>query len=230
MTVEQPANNIGHPPPQVPADEFRALEDVMKPDVRQALFVVCDPKSGMWVKKEIRHLHWSISQYALEEHVPQEICVQWDTGRNIWLYAWFVYRFYPVAESHAFVVLELALRQKLGYDGGRSPGLAKLIPEAIRKKILFDEGIEQYRQIQDEQAEHQRQWERLRVQIPDCHLPQPESVARDPQSQRYCKMLGESFPLLRNIFAHGSTQLDPASVGLTFAICRDIINQLFDRK
>ena len=231
MEKELHTNKIASPPPpKVPADEFRALEDALKPDVRQTSFAIHDPETGEWKKKELRHIHWSVNRYALSEHVPQDIRVQWDTARNIWLYAWFVYRFYPVAESQAYVVLELALRQKLGHVDGRSPGLARLIAEAIRKKILFDEGIEQYRQIQEQQAEHTRQWENLRTQIPECNLPQPQSVAHDPQSQRYCEMLGKSFPILRNSCAHGSTHLDPASVGLTFGICRDLINQLSDHK
>ena len=231
MKKEPHTNQISpSPPPDFPADEFRALNDVTKPDVRQTYFVVSDPESGEWVKKEIRHLHWSVSQYALGKQVPQEIHVQWDTARNIWLYGWFVYRFYTVAELQAYVVLELALRQKLGHTTSKPPGLKKLISDAIEKKLVFDECIEQYRQIKDQQTVLALELEKIRSQIPRCNIPAAETVERDPQSQKYCTMLSNQFPKLRNMHAHGGTYLYPASVGLAFGICRDIINQLLDRK
>lgn len=55
------------------------------------------------------------------------------------LYAWHVWRFYPVAERHAFSTLEFALRLKLGRDkDDRPPGLTKLMDEAIERNILID--------------------------------------------------------------------------------------------
>lgn len=231
MKKEPFTNQISPPPPRdVPADEFRALDDVTKPDVRQTWLVVSDPESGERVKKEIRHLHWSVSQYALGNQVPQGIHVQWDTARNIWLYGWFVYRFYTVAELQAYVVLELSLRQKLEHTRSKSPGLKKLISDAVKKKLVFDEGIEQYRQIKDQQTVSATELENIRSQLPKCNIPAAETIERDPQSQKYCTMLSNLFPKLRNMHAHGGTHLYPASVGLAFGICRDIINQLFDRK
>ncbi|MHB1768728.1 MAG: hypothetical protein ACYCUV_12865 [Phycisphaerae bacterium] len=62
MTEEPHKNKIASPPsPEVPADEFRALEDALKPDVRQTWLAIHDPETGDWVKKELRHIHWSVN-------------------------------------------------------------------------------------------------------------------------------------------------------------------------
>jgi len=49
----------------------------------------------------------------------------------------------------------------------------------------------------------------------------------DPQ--RYCRLLAETFPKLRNDYAHGSSTLN-FTVPFTFSLCRDLVEQLFATK
>ena len=69
MEKELPTNKIASPPsPEVPADEFWALEDALKPDVRQTWFAIHDPQTGEWENKELRHIHWSVNPLAHDNH------------------------------------------------------------------------------------------------------------------------------------------------------------------
>src|SRR5437870_1407928 len=98
-------------------------------DGRQSAFSIRND-DGTWTAKRLEH-HWAApAAYALSPAVPHDVCVHWDTARNLWLHAWFVYRFYPVAEMHAYSTLEMALRLRLGAEGKRLRGLKKLMIKA----------------------------------------------------------------------------------------------------
>jgi hypothetical protein len=61
------------------------------------------------------------------------------------LYAWFVYRFHPIAEQQALATLEFALRERLILLGaiGRNdewvPGLRKLLKDATARGLIGNE-------------------------------------------------------------------------------------------
>jgi hypothetical protein len=67
--------------------------------------------------------HEQISRYALHAGLPQEIVEQFEMARNVYLYAWFVYRFYPVAEHHSLAawswLCESGWRRKSGPGSSR---------------------------------------------------------------------------------------------------------------
>jgi len=71
--------------------------------------------------------HELISAYVLHAGVPQEIVLQF--ARNVYLYAWFVYRFYPVAEHQCLACLELALRERLKEEirNRQSQGVVQIV-------------------------------------------------------------------------------------------------------
>jgi hypothetical protein len=94
--------------------------------------------------------------------------------------------------------------------------------EAILHGMLKDEAIEHHRSLKQKEAE------RLEIQKQVAYengwmLPAPNS-AIDPQS--YCKLLASTFPRLRNHYAHGSPTVT-WTIGLTFSLCRDLIDQLY---
>jgi len=92
-------------------ERLRPAEYVCRPDPRNMMFVRVDLTKGTSRPIELADHHEQISAYALHAGVPQEIVLQFDTARNVYLYAWFVYRFYPVAEHQSLACLELALRE-----------------------------------------------------------------------------------------------------------------------
>jgi hypothetical protein len=94
-------------------EKLRLAEYVGEPDPRNTMFVRIDRTNGTARPIELADHHEQISAYALHAGVPQEIVLQFETARNVYLYAWFVYRFYPVAEHQCLACLELALRERL---------------------------------------------------------------------------------------------------------------------
>src|SRR3989442_202664 len=104
-----------------PAEDFRTIDDMTKPDWRQTHIVLIDHRDGTTSPKTLPYHHGIAAQYPLDASVPEDIRIQWDTARNLWLYAWHVWRFYAVAEMHAYATLEMALRIKLSHDHEEYP-------------------------------------------------------------------------------------------------------------
>jgi hypothetical protein len=205
-----------------PTEGFRSVAEMAKPDGRQCHLIVGE-RDGPMVPKSVHHQHAMAEQYAVSAAVPEDIRIQWDTARNLWLYAWHVWRFYPVAEKHVYAVLEMSLRIKLGHDRvDRPPSLKALMDEAIRKKLLRDEPLEYHQAIKARHAQEREIEESIAMESGDS-MPPPDPVT---DSQLYCKLLASTFPRLRNRYAHGSSSVT-FTVGRTFSLCRDLINQLF---
>lgn len=182
-----------------------------------------------------------IAQYQLADSVPHAIRVHFETAKNLYLYAWFVYRFYPVAEKHALTTLEFALRERLsawlrGRDGpeARVPrGLSKLIAMATAERLITNDGLRANERLARKRAEHRVSMERFRemqarglteMVVEDSPIePLPEDYAYDS-----LKIFEQSLPFIRNGYAHGSSRLH-ATVLATFEDVTDLVNQLFSR-
>jgi hypothetical protein len=88
----------------------------------------------------VSDLHNLVTPIVLGPNVPAHIRAQFDTARNAFVFSWFVYEFATLAEQQAYSVLEMGLRHRLNPAGlpnaGRSPGLRKLLDQAIAKGLL----------------------------------------------------------------------------------------------
>src|SRR5438309_3090633 len=80
------------------------------------MWVRMDPADGSWRPIELSDHYAEILSCSLNASVPENISQQFETARNVYLYAWFVYRFYPIAEHQSLACLELALRDRLKDD------------------------------------------------------------------------------------------------------------------
>jgi hypothetical protein len=92
-------------------DALRDPKQATDPDARSEAFAVLDPEGIR--KATLADSHGAIRDFVLNPAVPNSIMVHFETAKNLYLYAWFVYRFYPVAEQQALTALEFALREKL---------------------------------------------------------------------------------------------------------------------
>lgn len=236
-----------------PADGLRSVDELLLPDARMHHFSLCE--AGTYRSLTQKDRHASISMLSLDASVPEDIRVHFDTARNAYLYAWFVYRFHVVAEQHALSTLELALRTVLARRGiiddaqsavlGRgsdqsavksnrrreASGLRQLLDIAAKHKIIVNEKLplrEQWaldmasRRISLEQINYMREHglDELVVQV---ETPVPtEAELNFDWIGRYCEVL----PQIRNIYAHGSTNLH-ASVLRTFEVVWSLVNQMF---
>ena len=94
-------------------ERLRPAALVCQPDPRNTGLVKVDRISGTIESFNLDDQHEAIAELTLNTSVPADITWQFETARNLYLYAWFVYRFYNVAEQHSLACLELALRDRL---------------------------------------------------------------------------------------------------------------------
>lgn len=183
--------------------------------------------------------HRLISEFQLSDMVPIHVRVHFETARNLYLYSWFVYRFYPVAEKQVLATLEFALRERLtvwlpekyGPEIKIPRGLSNLFAKAADEKLIANEGLAQYERIAKQKAQGRFSREVMK-EMKTRGLEQMEydetAVEVLPQDYSYDSLavLAETLPLIRNIHAHGSSMLHASVLG-TFEIVRDLVNQLY---
>jgi len=118
------------------------------PDARQSAMVVANKRTLEQRTLTLADHHDFVAQYRLCPAVPKDVRIQWDTARNLWLYAWYVWRFFAVAEMQAYTTLELALKMRLDKERGN---LGPLMKEAIANGLLVDREIVHHQ----EQRQHE---------------------------------------------------------------------------
>lgn len=206
-------------------DEFKPLATVHEPDERWAHFSRWDETVGDFTPLTLAQRHADLDTLVLAEAVPEAIREHFNTGKNLLLYGWFVYRFIPVAELHAYSTVEMALRERAS-RAGRAARLdrkgrdvpwkfSELLQMAVKERWIVDDGFEAVRLRREANA---AQAERLGL-----------ALLADADTQgvhRYCETLVETLPWLRNHLAHGSTSVHPNGMS-TLRVCADLINQLF---
>lgn len=196
-------------------EQLKSITDLDKPDPRSAGFAVWDG-SGFRDKELIDH-YKLVEEITLLDRVPELIRDHFQTARNLLVYAWFVYRFIPVAELHASSSLELALKLKLEEKRG---GLGRLIRRAIDEGLVRNEGFSAFRQRLENK---ERERERL--------IALSEALGRrmlfSEDLPDYLAHVAKSVPFVRNVYAHGSNSIAPGGY-LKLSICADFINQLYE--
>src|SRR5581483_1571954 len=128
-------------------DFLRSPENACSPDIRNEAFVRITEDGPR--PKTIEDQHRAVVGLALHDGVPEAIRIQFETTKNLYLYAWFVYRFYPVAQGHAYGCLELALRERFEPETlaagekkqKHGPGFRRLLQYAVDKGFLKNEGF-----------------------------------------------------------------------------------------
>lgn len=220
------------------ADQLRDPHTALLPDVRSDFTAVIRP-DGSISKITLEDRYEAISEFTLNESVPLSIRVHFETARNLYLYAWFVYRFFPVAEKHALATLEFALRERLsvwmpqvhGPKAKVPRGLGKLISLAMAEKLITNDGLRANERLAHQRARHRVSMEQIRemearglteMAFEDVPIqPLPEDYAHDS-----LKIFEQNLPMIRNEYAHGSAMLHNTVLG-TFEIVADLVNQLF---
>lgn len=134
---------------QTNPDHLKSLAAIYSPDPRsdnQALLGIFQHEAY-----GIDEHYAKVANIRLTTSIPESIQVQFETAKNLYLYAWFVYRFYPVAEHHALTCLELGLRlrfpdplPKKYWKFDRKPTLRPLLSFAIDTGAIKNEGFRRW--------------------------------------------------------------------------------------
>ncbi|AXW62554.1 hypothetical protein CJO94_12140 [Ralstonia solanacearum] len=180
-----------------------------------------------------------IAQFTLRDEVPEPVRVHFETAKNLYAYAWFVYRFHAVAEQQALTSLEFALRVRLAEELRRASPKRTQLPRGLHKwlTVALQRGA-----ISNDRISWRVEWalQRARSRAPveqilemqrlglsatriDYSAVQPsaEDLNRD-----WIGCFIDSLPKIRNAYAHGSELLHP-TVLETFGIVCELVNQLF---
>jgi hypothetical protein len=181
--------------------------------------------------------HQVISQFVLDAHTPEAIRIHFETAKNVFLYAWYVYRFHMVAEHYVFSTLEMALRERLyqvgllSRDSGGGPGMSKLLKVARDNKLVSNErfvGRERWILSRAQRRySHEMMMKMVREGINEAEVdysnvePTAEDIAFD-----WLDNLIKHLPDQRNIHAHGTDMLY-ATVLWSFEVVAELVNQLF---
>lgn len=216
---------------------LRPAKHTCEPDPRNTMFVRIDGTNGTSRPIELGDHHELISGYVLHAGVPREIVLQFETARNVYLYAWFVYRFYPVGEHQCLACLELALRERLkeeirtGKVKGKRPSLRLLLKYAVDNGLVRNEGFSAWQNRGEINSRARVEMETLREasekNLTEWTIDESDiQITAEDLDWDYVKMLPDLLPMLRNDYAHGST--DPHNWSLrSFQIVSEIINQLW---
>lgn len=219
-------------------EHLRPVNYVCTPDPRSAGFVTPDRELGDWRQLQVVDYHRSVSAYNLNKGVPEDIAIHFDTARNLYLYAWFVYRFYPVAEHHVLACLELALREryekeipKKYYGRSKFLSLKPLLRYAVDKGDVKNEGFKRWHESAEIRAKTRYQYEKLdemqqkgleQIELDDSEV----QVTDIDRNLGYINDLIEILPKFRNNYAHGSKMLHNHVLG-TIQLVSEIINQIY---
>lgn len=196
------------------AEYLRPLEDMQAPDPRWRGFV-CDTPNGIEAISLERYAK-PIQEIRLNDEVPESVVIHFETAKNLALFAWHVYRFVPVAELHAFISVELALREKT--DNRKAP-FKKLLQRFIDEGWLSNERFSQWQRVTKHRAlQHEEDVELAKVL--ETELPE------EPKYWDYLAVLKEHIPYFRNTYAHGSTSIFPWPYK-ALEDSAEIINQLY---
>jgi hypothetical protein len=222
---------------QFDPEALRPAVHVCEPDPRSTMYVRIDLTSGTKRPIELADHHESISSCALHAGVPQEIALHFETTRNLYLYAWFIYRFYPVAEQQSLACLELALRMRLKEEIrtgkiGKHPTLRPLLEYAVQHHLLKNEGFSTWQNRGTINSRRRTEMEKIREmsekKLDRITLDESDiQVLPEDLDWDYVKMLPALLARVRNDYAHGSTNLHNWALQTILIVCESI-NQLFE--
>ena len=225
------------------SDALRAPERAILPDSRTLAFARVNVVTGEVRRLSLSDQHEAVSHFQLNASAPEEVAIHFETAKNLYLYSWFVYRFYPVAEQQVLTTLEFALRSrqpafveeyKRKNRLGHEPGLTALLKRAVGDGLIRNEAFASRREWALRRAKQRlryEQIEKLRDTGADEMLIDDSEVVPTEEDLNY-DWLGtflDAIPYFRNNYAHGSSMLHP-TVLHSFDVVSGIINQLYPRE
>lgn len=217
-------------------DDLRDPSSIAVPDPRNDLRVVLEP-NGMRSRTLHDH-HVEVASIVLHDNVPAGVRKQFETAKNLYLYGWFVYRFFPVARSHAYACLELALRERFEPEMLKQakkrtfgPGLKGLLEHAVDTGALRPDGFDVIRHKAHARALERASIEAIeglqRTDTDELEIGNAEIQPRgEDWDTEFVNSLPESMSFVRNHYAHSSTSLDDRVLSV-LRFVSEIINQIF---
>lgn len=199
-------------------EHLRPLETMKEPDPRWLGFGGFD-SNGEFKTITLEDYAKPIQEISLDKSVPESVVTHFETSKNLALYAWNVYRFTTVAELHAFISIEFALRDK---TGNKKLPFKVLFKRAIDAECFSNEYFSQWQLV----TEKNKRMHQANLDIAKVLDKEPPE---EPQYWNYLEVLMEYIPYFRNTYAHGSSSIKPWAYS-TLQMAAEIINQIYHCK
>lgn len=153
------------------SDHLKPLKAILDADPRSEGFLRLD--SSGFRPVTITDHHAGVAQFGLVATVPEQIKIQFETAKNLYLYAWYVYRFYPVAEHHALVCLEHGLRERCASllpksywsRKNQKPTMAPLLRFAVDSGAIQNQGFRGWHERVQQRARNRYEDDRMREMV-----------------------------------------------------------------
>lgn len=232
-------------------DGLKPLDELLQPDVRHSYMQLTDHQTGESRPIVLADHYSAIEAYSLHRGVPHDVATQYDVARNIYLYAWFEYRFFNAAEANVLTVLEFAIKERIG-----KPGIKSYIKERKRqnKEITGNAGrvsdgmktlieyCRDHRLIRNEGFSAWHRQPRLKAEMEHMNAMTAE-MSEAGEDSREIDYSSLDFPepgysydhvqhlidhtnKIRNIYAHGTSMLY-GNVLYSFEMVAEFINQIY---
>jgi hypothetical protein len=199
---------------------LKPLDEVTLPDPRFEGKILRSEDSEQPIT--LADFHERLNICPLSSNVPEKVRIQFETAKNLMLYAWFVFEFQTIAELQAYAALELGLRARLGNPTRTITSkkgqkivplmLAELLSKAVSEKLIVPENLPSW-----EWAKVRREWFSKEYGTPI----QPFSASEWMQD------IQKHLPDSRNHLAHGNQHLWLNNSFSQIELCGDLIAALF---
>ncbi|MCU1302001.1 MAG: hypothetical protein JWQ87_2285 [Candidatus Sulfotelmatobacter sp.] len=198
-------------------EKLKPLSEVLRPDDRNSAFVRLDTLQPLTMAEH----YAEIGAVVLDPQVPEDIRSYFATIQNVYLYSWFAYDLYTVAEFLCFTAVEMALRKRLPYNGiGKDKRtLQNLMDQAVSRKLIRDKAFSNVRIMRQNLARDIRFRRAISGRFPRSAMPK----------SNYAAVLQGSIPWLRNHHAHPRmhTIMFPGAALSQLQVASELINSLF---
>lgn len=212
------------------ADRLRDSATAMLPDPRTVAWAAPEPPS-------LAVHHAGVAAIQISSAVPEPVAIQFENARNLYLYAWYVYRFYMPATAAALAALEFGLRERLRTtlpekEQGKKLMLKRLLRLAVDHGLVRNEGFRRWHHAAQVSARERLSLEALKAMIDneldsmEYQIPEFPEILPEDQQWDLVGGLPDSLPAIRNELAHGSSMLTNHVLG-TIELVAEILNQLF---
>lgn len=196
---------------------LKPLDEALLPDPRFKHLVMETPTGLRGF--QLSDMHARLAEMKLSSTVPDAIRRQFETARNLMLYAWLVFEFQTVAELQAYSTLEFALRERLGNPKKKRGDklvplmLRDLLAKAVRESVIVADRLPTWERVQEQRKLHST-----------------EAIVPLGVGESHAEWLAntiKSIPSAWNRLAHGTPQLYLYQSLHQLALCGDLINELF---
>lgn len=218
-------------------EELKQFEEILLPDIRSICKVLINKDTRETKAVDLQWHYKVVEQYQLNNNVPEKIRNHYATALNILLYSWYFYPFCMIAELHALVTLEFAIREKIGQRGlaelkskNKKHGLFNYIEYVVDKGWIRNEDFSAYHRAPRLKAEQERIEKNIRKMIDndlDILVDDEELIIPENDSYDFLGVLKDIPNKVRNDIAHGSNSLNQ-EVWITFEYCTEFINKIYN--